>query len=154
MIDHDYCVLDRVDDDVIISEWDMAVRREELLSFIAQAQANRAQPLVAPYVLYESHSGAPRDRPSWAHRRLTHGGIFARFIEPADTAAHLFGFGLVYLPRLLVKRFLSDVDGHFNDSSFSSWHYHNGDEPEVPIAWDVRPVHVHYNIRTIAEGLM
>jgi len=153
MADHDYCVLDRVDDDVVLIEWDMAVGRDELRAFIDLAAAGRSMPLVAPYVLYESTSGAPHNRPVWAHRRFTHGDQHARFITEDDTATHLFGFGLVYLPRLLVKRWLYENHGHFNDSSFSSWHYRHGDEPEVQIAWGVRPVHLHYDISKIAKGL-
>ncbi len=153
MTDHDYAVLDRVDDDVIIIEWDMAVHRDELRTFVQRAAASPEVPLVAPYLLYEMQSGIPHHRPCWAHRRFQEGGQTCRFIIPTDATAHLFGFGLVYLPRLLVTRFLADWNGHFSDASFSQWHYLHSGRPEVPIAWDVRPVHLHYNIVKIAEGL-
>lgn len=152
MVDHDYCVLDTVDDDVILLEWDMAVGQEELTGFIDRVRANRDAVLVAPYRLYEAHSGRPA-KPQWAHRRYVHNAMFTEFISPGDEYCHLFGLGMAYLPRALVRKFLDEWSGHFNDVTFSAWHHRTAAEPNVHIDWSARPTHVHYDISRIAKGL-
>jgi hypothetical protein len=68
-----------------------------------------------------------------------------RWVNRDDPACHMFGFGMIYLPRLLVKRYLADQpQAMFNDTSFSGWHYRHADDPEVPIAWDCPAVHLNY----------
>jgi hypothetical protein len=151
MTDHDYRVLAGLDDDLVLLEWDIAVGQEELRAFIARVRADPTAVLVAPYRLYEAHSGRP-SKPAWAHRRFVRGDMFTEFISPGDEFCHLFGFGMVYLPRDLVRRYLADnADEQFNDVRFSSWHYRHSDRPNVPIMWDARPVHVHYDIAAIAQ---
>lgn len=153
MTGHDYHVLNQIDDDVLLIEWDLAVGQEELQAFAGRAAADPDVPLVAPYRLYASSSGKP-NKPAWAHRRYVRGDMFTEFIEPGDEFCHLFGFGLVYLPRQLVVDYLAaKPDAHFNDVSFSAWHYHNGARPNVGIDWNARPAHVHYDSAAIAAGI-
>lgn len=150
MTDYDYRFLADLDDDLVLIEWDMAVGQEELETFIGRAAADRDNVIVAPYRLYEAHSGKP-NKPAWAQRRLTHNNMFSEFIRPGDEFCHLFGFGLVYLPIALVRAAAAEVEGSFNDTSFSSWHYFHAKRPNVPLQWDCRPSHVHYNIAALAE---
>jgi hypothetical protein len=147
MTGYDYRVLADVEDDVLLLEWDIAIGKTELEAFIARVQAAPSQVLVAPYRIYQSLSGkAYPFHPLWAHRRYegTPETGRTRFVTEADSTCHLFGFGMVYLPRLLVVAFLEAWGGHFDDSAFSGWHYRNAPDPEVPICWEVRPVHLHY----------
>jgi hypothetical protein len=42
-------------------------------------------------------------------------------------------------------------DGFFDDVAFSGWHYKNAADPEVPIMWDCRAVHLHYPLEGIID---
>lgn len=151
MAGYDYRVLADVDDDVILLEWDMAAGREDLAEFARQARAEPARVRVAPYRLYMSSGKAQADlrEPVWTHRLFTTPDRM-RFAQPGDEFCHLFGMGMIYLPRPLVLGFLDFLAGMsaeriFDDGTFSQWHYCNV-QREVPIAWDVRPVHLHYRL--------
>lgn len=149
MDDHDYRCLDAIDDDVLLLEWDIAVGREDLAEFAARAAAAPDRVLVAPYRLY--FFASERERPPvWAHRRYegTPETGSLRHATPADETCHLWGLGMTYLPRAVVRRFLDAWPGHFSDVSLSGWHYRNV-EQDVPITWDIRPVHLHYDITTV-----
>jgi hypothetical protein len=86
------------------------------------------------------------DAAIWAHRREP-GNVP---VTPADPVCHRFGFGMVYLPRALLAAFADDwlahnPYGNLTDETFSGWHYQIQTDPDVPICWDVRPVHLHYD---------
>ena len=67
-----------------------------------------------------------------------------RFVAEGEPTCHLWGLGVTYLPRVVIREFLEAWPGHFNDGAVSGWYYrHYG---ETPIAWDVRPIHLHYLI--------
>ena len=147
MTGYDYRCLAYVDDDVVLIEWDMAVHREELQTFIDRAVSAPGDVLVAPYRIYESTiKSVPLNHPVWPLRRYTDDGTRMRWVEEGEPFCHLFAFGLTYLPRSIVAAYLkAQPDEHFNDVSFSGWHHRNV-RAETPIAWDVRPVHLHYAI--------
>ena len=147
----DYRCLGDVDDDIVLLEWDVAVGKEDLEAFIAKAKAQPDRVLVAPYKIYTpTERAVALRRPFWVHRRYGDGESTTRFVQPDDETCHLFGLGLAYLPRRIVAAFLKSWPGHFSDGSFSGWHYRNVTK-EVPIAWDVRPVHLHYLIDQTAK---
>lgn len=145
---HDYRGLREVDDNVLLLEWDIAVGQEDIVRFAERAQATPDQVLVAPYVIYADTYGLPEN--VWAHR--TWGGIGAgtviptgaKTVETGAPTCNLFGLGMVYLPEKLVAAYLQGRMGcHFGDTEFSMWHYTHV-RREVPIMWDVRPVHLNY----------
>lgn len=148
--DYDYRVLGDVDDDVLLIEWDIAVGKEDLEEFAARAAAAPDRVLVAPYRLYAYQSGNSCP-PRWAHRRYEGTPETGRLVhvQDGDPAAHLWGLGLTYLPRAFTRSFLAAWGGHVSDGSLSGWHYRNV-RPDVPITWDIRPVHLHYDLK---EGL-
>jgi hypothetical protein len=75
-----------------------------------------------------------------------------QWVTEADESCHLFGFGMTYVPRDVWRAFnAANKRGWVNDNSFSRWH-HEHVRAEVPIPWDVRPVHLHYPIPTPEGG--
>jgi hypothetical protein len=145
---YDYHVLEDVDDDVLLLEWDIAIGEHELVRFAERARQAPDQVLVAPYPLYRSTiSLAELGRSVYPFRLYNEGNYSMRWCTPADETCHMFGFGVVYLPRLLIKGYLADdYPGLFNDVAFSGWHYRNAEHREVPIAWDCPAVHLNYTI--------
>lgn len=153
MDDYDYRGLVDYNDDLILIEWDIAVGMEDLARFAAQAKTEPDRVRVAPYVLYAG-TGSQQilaGGPVWAHRRYDYPEIkaSASFVTPDDPTCHLFGLGLVYLPHAVLERFTRQMPGHFSDGSFSAWH-NAYERAEVPISWDVRPVHLHYPIEELS----
>jgi hypothetical protein len=131
--------------DLIALEWDIAASKEDLALFADHARAEPDRVLVAPYRLYpEVNRGL--DAPIWAHRREP-GNVP---VTPADPVCHRFGFGMIYLPRALLVAFAGDwlannPYGNLSDETFSGWHYQTQADRDVPVCWDVRPVHLHYH---------
>lgn len=138
---HHYGLLSEVDDDVLLLEWDIAVSRDDLLLFAEHAKQAPDEVLVAPYLLY------PQGQ--WAHRSWQGqgpGAVGARPVETSDPTCNLFGLGLIYLPRRVIKGFAaSGWSSHWGDCELSMWHYRHVSRT-VRIAWDVRPVHLHYEL--------
>jgi len=141
--DYDYRGLVELDDDVLQLDWDTAVSRTDLALFAALAREHPARVLVAPVPVERDRT----DRVVWNLRRYTHGGEAMREVTEADQTCHLFGFGMVYLPRHLIRSYVDVLEPgrRFDDTGFAGW-VHRNDEPETRIAWDVRPVHLHYRI--------
>ena len=139
-----------VNDDVLLIEWDLAIGKEDLIAFAARAAATPDDVLVAPYRLYHAASGRDRPQPVWVHRRYegTGDSESLRHVTPDDETCHLWGLGLTYLPRWIVAECLAAWDGTLTDGALSGWHHRNI-KTDVPIAWDIRPVHLHYRIPTI-----
>jgi hypothetical protein len=155
MSDYDYRWLGDVDDDVLLLEWDVAVGAVELEAFASAVAGEPKRVRVAPYRLHESLSGRQYFfHPLWAHRRYENGERNTRFIVPGDATCHLFGFGMIYLPRHLIRGFLDwRPDKAFGDTEFSGWHYKfNADDREVPVDWDMHVVHLHYKLANL-KGL-
>lgn len=150
--DYDYRALADVDDDVLLIEWDIAVGKEDLAEFAARARSAPDRVLVAPYRLYHVASGRPCP-PRWAHRRYEGTPETGRLVhvQDGDPVAHLWGLGMTYLPCAVICGFVAAWDGHVSDGSLSGWHYRNV-RPDVPITWDIRPVHLHYEIEEAPGG--
>ncbi len=135
-------------DDVLLLEWDVAAAKEDLAVFAAAARSTPGRVRVAPYRLYpEANPGL--GGPIWAHRREP-GNVP---VTPDDPVCHRFGFGMVYLPQVLLEAFAkgwlaANPLGNLTDETFSGWHYRTQD-PDVPICWEVRPVHLHYRPPTL-----
>lgn len=139
-----------LDDDVLVLEWDIAASKEDLATFARAAMQTPGRVRVAPYRLYPEVNPGLREA-IWAHRREP-GNVP---VTLADATCHRFGFGMVYLPRQLLAAFADDwlaanPLGNLTDETFSGWHYRTQD-PEVPITWEVRPVHLHYSITELQE---
>lgn len=146
-----YDRLAEVDDDILLLEWDVAVGVEDLERFIDRARSDPTRIIVAPYRLYVStirETPLPGG-PKWVHRYDT-----GRHVDTGDPFCHWFGLGMAYLPREIVRVFSIDLANHlkqnqwvegFNDCSFSIWHW-RVTRQQVPICWDVRPVHLHYKL--------
>ena len=150
--DHDYRGLINLADDVIQLDWDTAVSREDLETFAKRTRSNPDRVLVAPVLVYPSRKRRGLTTPVWNVRRYLPGGQAMRYCTPQDTGAHLFGFGMVYLPAELLAGFARVLGSpqfpRFGDMEFAGWH-HRHVTPEAEIAWDVRPVHVHYRISEV-----
>jgi hypothetical protein len=109
-------VLEQLDGDTVIIEWDLAVSFEDKGRFTALRE------------------------PVWAHR-MPH--RLPPWITEADQECIWFSFGLVYLPHMIVTRYLATGPEVTGDALFSQWHHAQGLSP-VPVHWNVRPVHLHY----------
>jgi hypothetical protein len=151
--DYDYTRLGDYDDDILLIEWDKAASKEHLDQMAKTAAADPHTIKVAPYLLYER-----RPVPVWAHRRVDEDGT-ERWINSYELECELFGFGLIYLPRDLIRAFLAApketrgtpigveperyTDYRFIDQTFSMWHYRTF-KRSVDVLWAVRPVHLHW----------
>lgn len=150
---HDYRpMFERVDDDLLLLEWDIAVSKEDLCVFAALAGKEPGRVLVGPYRIYYEHL---LDGPVWAHRRWN--GEPAGMAHPqgatpvgdGDPTCNLFGLGMVYLPRDVMRACAAARwSNAIGDVQFSMWHYLHV-EREVPIAWDVHPVHLNYTLEGV-----
>ena len=146
MRDYDYRCLESINDDLILLEWDIAVDRDNLEAFIAHAKDSPDRVIVAPYRLYMPTTRDVNFRkPVWCHRVYVDGETRLRHVTMDDTEAHLFGMGMIYIPRVVKDAFLASWPGHCSDASFSGWHNRNV-RPAARITWDVRPAHLHYLI--------
>lgn len=147
--------LTELNDDVILLEWDMAIAHHDLHNFIAHARQAPHLVHVAPYVLYET-SLDELHAPVWAHRHmLNEMPLHLKWVDYGDSVCDLFSTGMIYIPRDIANR-LSESDDlvtwhhNINDSKFAFWYYYTIGE-KVPIHWDVRPIHLHYNQEAIYD---
>jgi hypothetical protein len=152
---HHYGPLATIDDDILLLEWDVAVGQEDLRHFADHARQDPNRVLVAPYRIYADTYGLPAD--IWAHRHWDGTGsgtvipTGATPISTGDPICNLFGLGMVWLPRDLHHRFAAVAwASHFGDKEFSMWHYERVAK-DVPVCWDVRPVHLNYLIPDLQE---
>lgn len=159
---YDIRSIGEIGDAVLLLEWDIAVGKDQLRLFIEHVQEAPKRVLVAPYRIYpEMTPGLAK--PVWVHRRFVVGaampGTYVQIrgdnclpVEDDEPFCHLFGFGMTYLPEHLIRGFLDDhiarnPNSAFADHLFSEWHFHHAEDPEVPITWDIRPVHLHYSTK-------
>lgn len=142
---------------ILLLEWDIAVAQEDLLRFAALARETPDRVLVAPYRIYADAYSLPAD--VWAHRHWD--GEPRGMAQPGnptpvatgDPVCQLFGLGMVYLPAAVLTQWFADAWApHFGDVEFSMWH-HLYVTPDVPICWDVRPVHLNYLTGTVEKGI-
>jgi hypothetical protein len=144
----DYRRLVDYDDDIVLIEWDIAVGGEQLRTFIDRARAEPDRVRVAPYLLYRGgRDGKAAQVPFYVHR-IREPGMRTWVKGPDDTYCHLFGFGLIYLPKDLIAGFVAQLPAasKFGDTEFSRWHARQpiGQRRNVPIDWDCHAVHLHY----------
>ena len=154
---YDYTSLGALDDDICLIEWDMALALNEAKVF-EKYVTRLGSPVVAPYKLYHVDV-----QPQWAHRVCENtlaGEAVTRWLFDGEEWCDYFGFGLVYLPRDLIRAFLaapapargalpgyeaSYADSRFHDQTFSVWYHHRyaGGGNRTRVLWSVRPVHLH-----------
>lgn len=136
--------------DVLHLDWDTAVSPEDLALFADRARGQPGRVLVAPVRCYPGslHGTVKRElrRAVWNCR--VYEGSRTRYVERGEPFAHLFGFGMVYLPAATVSAYCAEVVASdpvvgFSDVGFSGWH-HVQVEREAALCWDVSPVHVNY----------
>ena len=153
--DYDYTPLGEIDDDVIIIEWDIAVSSDQAEFFEKLVLIDMGRPLVAAHRLYH----VEQDRMVWAHRKMTDEVGGERWISELEPQCDRFAFGLIYLPRYLVRQFLAApapargaplvtpggyTDTRFTDQTFSMWYRHRCESGgPVRVEWSVQPVHLH-----------
>lgn len=137
--DYDYRpVLEQMDEDTVIIEWDIAISSEARKEFEDLCASWPRCVQVAPYRIYPTSSG--HSSPLWVHRNE-----IDRPIRDGDDYCRYFGFGCVYLPISIVKMYLAEIDGPCTDHSFSIWHTLRFPEVVVPVHWLKEPVvHLHY----------
>lgn len=153
MNDYDNQGLITLKDNLVVLEWDMAVDPEELELFCAMAEENPDEIIVAPYKI--PVDTAPNTAETvdqgfvYVHRIVTNDATLSfRWVRPGDWQCDLFGFGMIYLPHELMKEFVADPsssphDLRMTDTNFSIWFYRKYRQ-KVNIAWQVRPIHLHY----------
>lgn len=146
---YDMRFLTDLNDSVILLEWDIAVAKHDLYNFIVHARQAPHLIHVAPYPLYPE-SLDEIVAPVWAHRHMLNPmPLQMRWIEYGDPVCDIFSTGMVYIPRDIVGR-LSESDdlitwhSNITDSKLAFWYHFNIGE-KVPVHWDVRPIHLHYN---------
>jgi hypothetical protein len=73
---------------------------------------------------------------------------------PDDTYCHMFGFGLIYLPRDMIRAFVDQMAPNtmFGDTQFSRWHMKHARHRDVPIDWDCHAIHLHYKTPEVPGG--
>lgn len=143
--DFDFAELATIGDDLIVLEWDIAVDKACLQRFAAAARTYADRVIVAPYLLY-ADNGRPAD--VWAHRYWTPNRHQVGVGHVPDGApwCNLPALGMTYLPQAVLRRYCDERPGQpLNDRWFSEWHYEHV-EGRVPIIWDARPVHLHYQL--------
>ena len=146
----DYAPLCALGDDVLHLDWDIAVSPEDLATFAASARRQPGQVLVGPYRTYPgSLFGAdpvPRELPGpvWTAKVYADDREWSmHYVQPGDPVAHLFGFGMVYLPAGLLARWAEQFPGaKMGDMEFSGWHYRIAGPARI--CWAVHPVHLNY----------
>lgn len=148
---YSYRGLVELDDDVVQLDWDTAMAREDLERFVELARQRPAEVLVAPVPVYpDSRRGLQRT--IWNLR--CYAGDTLREIREGEPTCDLFGFGLVYLPKDMIRgfadRWRAELDAgtvRFDDTGFAGWHHRTFGPARV--AWDVRPVHLHYRVADV-----
>jgi len=144
---YEYRGLRDFDDDILHLDWDMAVSKEDLVSFAGKAKQRSDEVRVAPYLIYpDTRPGLPK--PTWSCRKYTADDRSQlRYISDGEETCHLFGFGMVYLPRDLIIGFTDTYPAGgrvlMDDNAFSTWH-HAEVKAETALDWDVKPIHLNY----------
>lgn len=153
-------LLRKMTGDTIVIEWDLALSREHRAAFEEHCKAESGIIHVAPYPHY--HYKPDGWDHGWVHRNddLLNGSV-----SEGEPDCRFFGFGLTYFPLPVVRAFLGDLalpagelsaargeqvasllaEKTVNDIAFSAWHWAALGR-RVPIHWDVRPVHLNYEV--------
>jgi hypothetical protein len=154
-------VMEHLHTDAVLLDWDMAISREDRWRFEQHIADDPDHVHIAPYPLYRGprHTDIPpgefryaafpaesvRDQLPGMHPEYRESDREDFHIVEGESHAASFGFGCIYLPLYIVKRFLDEVPTpQVSDGLFSVWHYHTFGE--VPVHWDVRPIHLNYSV--------
>lgn len=162
-------LFERATEDFILIEWDIALSLEDRLRFESLCQERPDHVQVAPYRHYFYRNNF-RDY-AWMHRSGP-----MNFVNEGDPFCFYFGFGLIYLPLDVVKQYIKDANdyrtivsergteyklnpgappiGATFDCLFSDWYATVTNMRPVPIHWDVRPIHLNYDIKSPTEKLV
>lgn len=146
---YDMHFLTEYDDDVILLEWDIAVGKHDIFNFIQHCLAAPNLVHVAPYPLYPE-SLDELVAPVWAHREMTNPmPLQLRWIDYGEPVCDIFSTGMIFLPRHIIRLMGQSDDlitwhHNINDSKLAFWYYHEYGI-KVPVHWDVRPIHLHYD---------
>lgn len=124
----------------VIVDWDIAVSAEQRDAFNDLISRHPRRVIAAPYKLYPRSTSLPAV--VWAHRRADGPGRW-RWVDDTDADCDLAGFGCTYIPAELIGRARQEIAGKIGDDTFSLWHFNAGLGPMI-IAWDIRPIHLHY----------
>src|SRR4051812_5131429 len=152
---YDYRGLALVGDDVLHLDWDQAVSRADLIAFAKVCRDDPGTVHVVPTMIEPgNHPGFTE--PEWNVRVAVDGGRSGwRPAFVGEPFAHLFGFGMLYLPKTVLDDFMDEWgdrldrnDCRFNDIGFSGWYY-NTTGVGAPIHWDIHCVHLHYRISEV-----
>lgn len=148
--DYSYRGLVALDDDVISLDWDTAVGREDLIGFAKRCRSDPDRLRVVPQIMdvgWRKGWLSPR----WNCMVYEAGERQLRHIRTGEPETDLFGFGMVYLPRGLLREFEDtwaaklDAGTHrFDDLGFAGWHYRQ--RGKAVVDWDVTAVHLHYSM--------
>ena len=151
MDDYSYRGLGDLNDDVLLIEWDMAVGKEDLDRFLGHIGDDPSRVVVAPYRVYQ-HTETPAvlPQPVWVLRRYRDDEQSMYFVDEGEPTCHMWGLGLTYLPRHVIRGFLDAWPGHMNDAALSGWHYKNV-ERETRIAWGCVSSTLNVSAVTIAS---
>lgn len=151
--DYSYRGLVALDDDVISLDWDTAVGREDLIRFAKRCRSAPDSVRVVPQIM---DAGWRRGwhTPKWNCMTYENGEQHLRHVQQGEPLCDLFGFGMVYLPRDMLRaceaQWRTELDAgtvRFDDMGFSGWHHRN--VGQAPIDWDVTAVHLHYSMAEV-----
>lgn len=153
-------LLESMTADMVVIEWDLAVSKEDRARFGRHCQDAPQVIHVAPYPHYGYKPGGWDH--GWVHRN---DGLLSGSITEGEPDCQFFGFGLIYFPLRIVRAFLDDMarppgelaarygepvaallgEESVTDVAFSAWHW-AAQRQRVPVHWDVRPVHLNYEV--------
>lgn len=138
MQDYDYSSVNLPEDEpgFCMLEWDIALGKRDRDTFVEVALREPDRILVAPYDIYPEGS-----EPTVVHKVCPNPNkIGIRYpIDRFDIDCHSFGFGCIYLPRVILDAWPSGRV--MRDATFSDWHIVNFGTARV--TWKVRPQHLH-----------
>lgn len=150
----DYSALLQLNDDVLHLDWDVAVGLDELQAFADKCRSEPHLVRVAPTMSYPTRQrrwhpapGTPKhylvwDKESWESNR--------EGLRPGTPYCNYFAFGMVYLPRWTLERFMESVPKFgptLNDVSFSVWYQVFTHGQPVPVEWDTHAVHLNFSMK-------
>jgi len=147
-----------LDDNVIHLDWDVAVSRDDLREFARRCAADPERVRVVPTLAHQTQrtrTGQPQTTPThWmVWRQDYHGGPRIE-LKPGESPAHIFSFGLVYLPKWTIQGFIRDMpDTNLDDTQFANWHNRQTAYQGCPVDWDIPTVHLNYSMRLALTDL-
>jgi hypothetical protein len=156
----DYRPLADLNDDVIHLDWDVAVGMVELRNFAKKCLAEPNTVRVAPTMMYSSRywrDELPGDGRGWFTDWMVQVqmNVGTRPIKYGEPYGHFFSFGLVYLPKQILRDFVNQLKDNeqFRDREFCQWFQKSTGGTSVPVEWATNAVHLNFSMKTALEGL-